>query len=78
MTAYLPCGHPLECMYRYRIGKKVYSYCLGCVLDRVGTRITDDDLKNCSQHTKLLDRDEKKEIQTTPLEQKDKKIKVAN
>ena len=54
MKLYMPCGHPIGCLFRFPIGKTVKKYCLGCVFDKLGLpEITEEQLCNCTNTSKL-------------------------
>jgi len=36
MSETLPCGHPVGWMLRLRDGPKLYKYCWGCIIDKIG------------------------------------------
>lgn len=36
IRGYLECGHPVACMYRYKIESEVRKYCMGCLIEKVG------------------------------------------
>jgi len=52
---YLPCGHPIGCLYSYRIGKETVRYCFGCLCEKSGLKpITDEDRTKCTNVSKLV------------------------
>jgi len=50
---YLPCGHPIGCLYSYNIGRVTKRYCFGCVIEKAGVKaFTVEELQSCSNTSK--------------------------
>lgn len=61
--SYLPCGHPIGCLYSFKIGDETRRYCFGCVIDKSGLKpFTDLELQQCTNVSKLEKSKEVKKV----------------
>lgn len=71
---YLPCGHPIGCLYNFNIGKEVKRYCFGCICEKTGIKpFTDEELRQCTNKSILETTIKVEKQEVKPISVKTKK-----